>query len=227
MKRLNIISLIGGSSAVRIGEDGDRGCVSCGTVYCAEWYTSDNANTTLIVDNRGRYWCLDCAIKDLANVRRRVDERTSTDYPWRYQDTVVSETAEAVEDAATMYERLEQLAKRNADKLYERMQRPGFREAALRAFAATPEELGEAAVAACQRRDDTPTAKLHTNDIVRPLPDAKSRKPEFSYVRLGNGMCKVTCTCGWEAPPDPVGPFDPEEALAVAWAVHPCCPDKP
>ncbi len=45
----------------------------------------------------------------------------------------------------------------------------------------------------------------------------------FSYVRLPDNMSKVTCVCGWEDEPMPVGPFDPEEALVAARAGHPQC----
>jgi len=48
--------------------------------------------------------------------------------------------------------------------------------------------------------------------------------PEFSYIRLSSTHAKVTCACGWEDDPVPVSPFDPNEALAAASAVHPRCP---
>lgn len=75
------------SGAPTIGIPGDRGCVSCGQVYTAEWYTEHGGDVTLVVDTRGRYWCLDCAIRALANVRRRADERTGYVYPWTFDVT--------------------------------------------------------------------------------------------------------------------------------------------
>lgn len=47
--------------------------------------------------------------------------------------------------------------------------------------------------------------------------------PEFSYIRLGNGLAKVTCVCGWEEEPMRVSPFDPQEALAAASVEHLVC----
>lgn len=89
-KHVPIINVISSSkpsaSFVEPGSVGDRGCVACGTVYQGQWYTQHGATATLVSDARGRYWCLDCAIDALANVRRRVDDRTSYVYPWRFED---------------------------------------------------------------------------------------------------------------------------------------------
>lgn len=90
-KHVSVVQLISGSGALNqpttIGSPNDRGCVSCATVYQGEAYTQHNANVTLIIDGRGRYWCLDCAVGALTNVQRRVDERADYDYPWKFSDT--------------------------------------------------------------------------------------------------------------------------------------------
>jgi hypothetical protein len=59
---------------------GDRGCVFCGRRI------NDGTEERLIVDARGRYWCLCCAASSLANVRRSRDERNEYAYPWRFED---------------------------------------------------------------------------------------------------------------------------------------------
>ena len=71
---------------------GDRGCVSCGFVIDTRKPRTDDVpgsqdRRTFIIDGRGRYWCADCAVDALTNVRRRVDERTHYVYPWRFEDT--------------------------------------------------------------------------------------------------------------------------------------------
>lgn len=90
-KNVPTVQIICGSGALNqpttLGQPGDRGCVSCGTILHGEWYVSGAAYETVIVDGRGRYWCLDCAASALMNVRRRVDDRTDYDYPWRFEDT--------------------------------------------------------------------------------------------------------------------------------------------
>ena len=90
-KRVPIIQLISGSGALNqpttLGQPGDRGCVSCGTIYHGEWYGSGTGDVTLIIDGRGRYWCLDCVADALMNVRRRTDERTDYVYPWTFDET--------------------------------------------------------------------------------------------------------------------------------------------
>lgn len=65
-----------------LGARDDRGCVACGRVADP----ADQDRETQIGDARGRYWCLECAADALANVRRRVDERTGYEYPWRFED---------------------------------------------------------------------------------------------------------------------------------------------
>jgi hypothetical protein len=90
MKHVPVIRLIHGTSSgqvPQIGTDHDRGCVSCGTVYHGEAYVSGPGDADLVIDARGRYWCLDCGVTALANVRRRVDDRTNYAYPWRFEDT--------------------------------------------------------------------------------------------------------------------------------------------
>jgi hypothetical protein len=85
--KLCVISGHTPTASPTLGNHGDRGCVACGTVYRAEWYISGPADATVVVDARGRYWCLDCAVDALANVRRRVDERTEYRYPWTFDET--------------------------------------------------------------------------------------------------------------------------------------------
>lgn len=90
-KHVPVIQIVSGSGelnqSVALGQPNDRGCVSCGTVYVGEAYTQYNANVTLIADGRGRYWCVDCAVSALANVKRRHDERTDYVYPWTFAET--------------------------------------------------------------------------------------------------------------------------------------------
>lgn len=49
---------------------------------------------------------------------------------------------------------------------------------------------------------------------------------EFSYVKLQDGMAKVTCLCGWETEPFKRGPFDPTEALEAYATDHLTCEES-
>ena len=55
------------------------------------------------------------------------------------------------------------------------------------------------------------------------LKPRQARQPALSFINLGEGMAKVTCTCGWEEAPMPISAFDPAEALAGASSAHPRC----
>lgn len=75
MKHVSIIRLVASDDGPpiepKIGSAEDRGCVACRTIYKGEWYVSGGGNETLVIDARGRYWCLACAVKDLARKERQ------------------------------------------------------------------------------------------------------------------------------------------------------------
>jgi hypothetical protein len=64
------------SPASSLGKPDDQGCVACGTIYTADWYTQHGAVVTVIVDARGRYWCISCATEALARLPHHVDVTT-------------------------------------------------------------------------------------------------------------------------------------------------------
>jgi hypothetical protein len=229
MKRVPVIQLISGSGALNqpttLAQPGDRGCVSCGTIYQGEAYTQYGASVTLIVDARGRYWCLDCAVSALANVSRRVDERTGYDYPWKFSDTGGLAGQHARVKAVPGAKQCPKCGVQSGDDWRQcegQCPMPGsphYNENCARAF----ED-------ACTVGAGVPS-RSYTREVaaVQAALVRKPRKPEFNYVRLPGGKATVTCTCGWKDPLGPmsVSPFDPAEALAAAQAEHPRCPEEP
>jgi len=249
VKRVPSIQIISGSGALNrpttIDQPGDRGCVSCGTIYHADWYISGAAHETLIVDARGRYWCLDCAVKDLANVGRRVDDRTDYLYPWSYQDTGGLAGQHARVKAIPGAKQCPKCGVQSGDDWHQcegQCPMPGsphYNAGCVRAFedactvgagvasrSYTREVAATIAAKANATRDplivEVPTVLTRIDTQLK----AQPREPEFSYVRLPGGKSTVTCACGWKDPLGPVAPspFDPQEALAAAYAAHPRCP---
>ena len=214
---------------VEPGSDGDRGCVSCGTVYQGQAYTQYGAGATLVSDARGRYWCLDCATDALANVRRRTDERTEYVYPWTFNETGGPHGQHIRTGLPpTISEAFKTLSSRCEGN-----------EAAEEAYMIVGALFHETYATKLQQQvklqelEDNATvgagvpSRSYTREVAAKIAEKANaqRKPEFSYVRLPGGKATVTCTCGWTDPlgPMPVGPFDPAEALAAAGAEHPRC----
>lgn len=251
MKRVPVIQIISGSGArnqpTTIGQPGDRGCVSCGTIYQGEAYTQYGAAVTVIVDARGRYWCLDCAVDALTHVRRRTDERTEYRYPWTFDETggPNGQHIRAGDPPSRLDELMASLATKpdavsgDVELSQEFVDAMMSNEDDCTVGAGVPSRSYTREVAAIQAALAHDPPRSAVDILTEKCPSCggapcrclvpEARTPEFSYIRLPGGKATVMCTCGWKDPlgPMPVSPFDPAEALAAAYAGHPRCGKTP